>query len=226
MGFNRRHHPLYTLARTAITKGAIGAVRAVLSTLCETVVPGARAAWITRRATGGGVLLDLASHHIDLARWFLTTEVLEADARIESLATEGDQAWLRLTMNSGIEWRSFFSLNSGRADWIEFIGELGTLRVDRHRPRLSLRASRRWGYGVRSAFLLPSPDVVRWWVRRVRSPSYESSYRHALTAFVESIRGRKTGSATMEDGLRSLEVVLAAERSAGTGRPGSIPVSE
>lgn len=165
------------------------------------------------------MLLDLASHHIDLLRWFLSDEVAETKAEIASLAAEGDQAWLSLRMKSGVGTRGFFSFQAGRADWLEFLGESGTLRVDRHRPSLSLRVSRRWGYGVRSAFPFPPSDVLRWWVTRLPRPSYEPSYRSALAAFIASIQGKKTDLASLEDGVRSLEVVLAAEHSARNGNP-------
>lgn len=213
VGFNRRYHPLYRQARALLAGGAIGAVRSVLSTFAEPTPAGRMPAWKRRRASGGGVLLDLASHHIDLLRWFLDDEVAETHAGCASVATEQDQARLRLRMRGGVDVQSFFSFTTGPADFLEFIGERGTLRVDRHRTAVSLRVPRRRGYGVRTAWPFPPLDVLRWWpVRLVRSAS-EPSYARALAAFVDAIRGGKTDLASLEDGLRCLEVVLAAERS-------------
>jgi myo-inositol 2-dehydrogenase / D-chiro-inositol 1-dehydrogenase len=223
IGFNRRYHPLCKHARTLIAAGAIGSVRSVLSTFCEPLPAETMPAWKRRRSTGGGVLLDLASHHVDLLRWFLNDEVAEARASIASHVTEDDQAWLELRTCKGVESRSFFSFRTGRADWLEFAGESGTLRVDRHRRTLSMRVSRRFGYGVRSAFLFPPMDLLRWWGARLMRPSYEPSYRLALSAFVESIQGEKTEIASLEDGLRSVEVLFAAEESARLGESNPVP---
>ena len=75
IGFNRRHHPLFEQARTLLNDGVIGRVHAVQTTFCEPSPPDGMPSWKRRRATGGGALLDLASHHIDLVRWMLATEV-------------------------------------------------------------------------------------------------------------------------------------------------------
>lgn len=222
IGFNRRYHPLCKHARTLIAAGAIGSVRSVLSTFCEPIPAETMPAWKRRRSTGGGVLLDLACHHVDLLRWFLHDEIAEVGARIASRVTEHDQAWLELRTCQGVESRSFFSFRTGRADWLEFAGESGTLRVDRHRCTLSLRVSRRFGYGVRSAFPFPSMDLLRWWGVRLLRPSYEPSYRLALSAFVDSIQGKKTEIASLEDGLQSVNVLFAAEESPQPGE--SLPV--
>jgi predicted dehydrogenase len=109
VGFNRRHHPVFERARTLLASGRIGRVRSVLSAFCEPVAPGAMAEWKQHRATGGGVLLDLASHHIDLVRWLLDDEIATVEARLESDASEDDSAWLRLATRGATEVRSTFS---------------------------------------------------------------------------------------------------------------------
>ncbi|HTG50883.1 MAG TPA: Gfo/Idh/MocA family oxidoreductase, partial [Gemmatimonadales bacterium] len=88
MGFNRRHHPLFEQARTLLNHGVIGRVHAVQTTFCEPSPPDGMPSWKRRRATGGGVLLDLASHHIDLVRWMLATEVAVVSVSLSSETTE------------------------------------------------------------------------------------------------------------------------------------------
>jgi predicted dehydrogenase len=219
IGFNRRCHPLYRDARDLIGAGRLGAIRAVSSSFNEPISSDAMPSWKRARNTGGGVLLDLASHHADLLRWFLGDEASEVEARIHSRATEDDEAWMRVTMRDGVVAQSYFSFLAGRADFLEFFGERGTLRLDRHRSSLSLRLARRFGYGVRSAFLMPSRETLAWRLMRPARPSYEPSYRKSLAEFVEAIRGRPSRAASIADGLRSLEIVLAAEESSRTSRP-------
>lgn len=217
LGFNRRFHPLYEQARQLIRDGRVGRVRAVLTTFCELAQPDTMPEWKRHRVTGGGVVLDLASHHVDLLRWFLDDEVSTVEASIDSDLTEHDSARLELTMRGGAQVQSWFSSRTAVSDWLEFAGEKGTLRVDRHRPRLSLRVPRRLGYGVRTARLAPPPDVAAWWLKRMVRPSQEPSYRRILQAFVNELRGEARSTPNVADGMRALEVVIAAEESARRG---------
>ena len=223
VGFNRRCHPLHLQARELIASGSLGAIRAVHNAFCEPMALESMPAWKRRRASGGGALLDLASHHADLLRWFLNDQAASVDARIHSHESEGDEAWMNVTMRSGAEAHGFFSFLTGRTDMMEFIGERGTLRVDRHQASLSLRVARRFGYGVRTRTVIPTRDLLAWRVARLARPSYESSYRTALADFVGVLHGGTPRGASLEDGLRSLDIVLAAEESARTSRPASLP---
>jgi myo-inositol 2-dehydrogenase / D-chiro-inositol 1-dehydrogenase len=223
IGFNRRVHPVFEQARALITAGRIGRVRAVLSTFCEPASPAVMPEWKRQRPTGGGVLLDLASHHVDLVRWFLNCEPTTIDARLTTEISEDDSAWLKLTMAGGTEVLSFFSFRAGLADFLEFIGERGSLRVDRHRRSLSLRIARRFGYGVKNSLSFPGREVLAYQLVRLLRPSYDPSYGRALAAFVEWLRGGQPRIATLDDGLRSLETVLAAEESARAQGPITMP---
>ena len=223
LGFNRRFHPLYEQARQLIQEGRLGDVRAVQTTFCEPAAPEAMPEWKRRRATGGGVLLDLASHHVDLLRWFLSDEVATVDASIDSDLTDHDSARLQLTMRGGAQVQSWFSSRTALSDWFEFAGERATLRVDRHRPRISLRVPRRLGYGVRTARVAPSAAVAAWWLKRAVRPSKEPSYARALSAFVGVLNGEALPVPGVVDGMRALEVVEAAEESARRGTPVDLP---
>jgi predicted dehydrogenase len=221
IGFNRRCHPLYLQARDLIRSGTVGQIRSVYSSFNEPLPGDAMPEWKRSRSTGGGVPLDLGSHHADLLRWFLDDEVETVEAQIESRVSADDEAWMRITMRNGVRAQSYFSFHAGRADFMEFFGEHGVLRLDRHRPSLSLRVARRFGYGVRSALVWPTSPVLAWQIARLARPSYEPSYRLALADFVQTIRGGPSRGATLADGLESLNIILAAEESSRSGRPQS-----
>jgi myo-inositol 2-dehydrogenase/D-chiro-inositol 1-dehydrogenase len=216
MGFNRRFHPVHVRARRLLTAGRIGRIHFVQGVFCEPA-PTGLPAWKGRRETGGGVLLDLASHHFDLVRWLLGDEAAQVRATTNSLATEQDSADVHLTLRSGVTMEGHFSFHGGPADALEFFGERGTLRVDRHAAAPELRVPRRLGYGVRRAWVPQGMgDIGRhaWhWLR----PSRDPSFRAALAAFVEQVRGQNNDSATLADGAASLAIVLAAESAAGSG---------
>ncbi len=219
VGFNRRFHPIFEQARGLLHDGLLGRVHAVQTTFCEPVSPDAMPEWKRRRASGGGVLLDLASHHIDLVRWFLADEVATVDASLKSELSEHDGAHLQLSMRRGVQVQSHFSCRTATSDALEFAGEKGTLRVDRHRPTVSLRMPRRLGYGVRTAWVAPPAAVATWWLERLVRPSGEPSYRRSLGAFVGVLRGEARPVPGLIDGVRALEVVAAAEDSARLGTP-------
>jgi myo-inositol 2-dehydrogenase / D-chiro-inositol 1-dehydrogenase len=223
VGFNYRHHPAHQRARTLLKSGRIGAVRAVQSTFCEPTLPETMPEWKRRRGSGGGALLDLASHHVDLLRWLLDDEVATVDARITSTRTEDDGAMLALSMREGARAQMYVSFCAGPADFLEFIGEKGTLRVDRHRVLPQLRLARFPRYGVRSTRPFPTVGESIVWARRLVQPSYQPSFRRALHAFVRRIGGQAVHTATVEDGERSLAVVLAAEESARRNMPVAVP---
>ncbi len=218
MGFNRRRHPAIEQARAILAEGRLGKVHMVQTVLCDPPASGGTSEWKKHRTSGGGVLLDLASHHLDLLRFLLDDEFSQVEARIASEATESDSAWLRMTMVRGTEVQSFFSCRSGLADSIQLLGECGTLRVDRFRSAVELRIPRRLGYGLRSKRSFPRVASLGWRLSKLRRPSYDPSYQRALDTFVALTNGHRRDVPTLEDGMRSLEAVLAAEKSARLGR--------
>jgi len=219
IGFQRRFHPAIEQARAILAKDRLGKVHMVQTVLCEPLTSGATPEWRKYRASGGGVLLDLASHHFDLLRFLLDDEFSQVEARIVSEASESDSAWLRMTMVRGTEVQSFFSCRSGLADSIQVLGEFGTVKVDRFRPVVELRIPRRLGYGLRSKRSLPRVATLRWRLSKLTRPSYDPSYRRSVDTFVALAQGHRREAPTLEDGMRSLEAVLAAEKSARSGRP-------
>ena len=222
MGFNRRLHPLFQQAREQLAAGAIGRVRAMQATICERTDPAAMSAWRRQRATGGGVLLDLASHHVDQLRWMLGQEVVAVSAALTSERTEQDGARLELETDDGVVAQSAFSFRTALTDVMELVGERGTLQLDRHAASLTVRLGRRRGYGTRSHRVLPNAAVAAWRLERLWRPPADPSYRSALRSFAAQVRGEEPRTASLVDGLRSLEVVLAAEEAARTGRPARI----
>jgi len=214
IGFNRRHHPLFEQARTLLNHGVIGRVHAVQTTFCEPSPPDGMPSWKRRRATGGGVLLDLASHHIDLVRWMLATEVAVVSVSLSSETTEQDGARLELRTEGGASIQSFFSFRAGPAEAMTFVGERGTLRLDRHAASLAVFVQRSRRYGARRRRVAPTADLLRWMVERTWRPSADPSYRRALQAFIGQIRGEPPATASLHDGLRGLETIAAAEAAA------------
>jgi predicted dehydrogenase len=223
VGFSFRHHPAHQRARALLESQQIGRVHAVQTAFCEPIAPEHMPEWKRQRATGGGALLDLASHHVDLLRWLLADEVDVVSARIVSQRTEDDTASLTLLMRSGVVVQSYASFCAGPVDVLEVIGERGALRADRHALAPTLRRPRRSGYGPRRILPRPSAPLAAAWTRRLVQPSYQPSFRRALAGFIDRVHGLPSDIATFDDGVRSLDVVLAAEESWRVKAPVQVP---
>jgi predicted dehydrogenase len=212
LGYNFRFHPLVLRLRDALRNRELGEI-----TGAQTVFCAARRAlpeWKRRRSSGGGVLLDLVSHHVDLMRFLFDTEVVEVHAILRGVESEDDTAALTLRLGSGPVVTILASLAAVEEDRIAIYGDRGGLLFDRYRssrliampPVRDSSAAPRARLGLR-AFAGAIREVVR--------PAPQSSFETALAAFAGAAvgRGRWTG-ADLEDGQRSLAVLIAAERTA------------
>ncbi len=202
IGFNRRFHPAVRRARSVVRAGGIGRVTHMRTTFTEPNA--ALPAWKVARAGGGGALLDLASHHVDLVRFLLDAEIEDVTATASSTRSEHDGAILQLRLTGGAAAELDVGFRAPQADTIELVGSSGTIRVDRHTGRVTRRPVR----------LPATRDLVLLRLRLLARPGSDPSYALALRAFVARVRGTDVELPTLEDGLASLAVVLAAEEAA------------
>ena len=214
MGFNFRFNPLYQAVRERVTSGELGElliVRSVFSTAPKNL-PG----WKLTRRGGGGVLLDLASHHLDLIRYFFSQEIAEVLAIVESRRSENDTAWVQLRLANGLMVQSFFSSAAAEEDSFEIFGEKGKLTVDRYRS-LAVRATQSRLTGVRFDQLkagFRNLRNTRYLFEKMRAAAHEPSYYAALDSFLEAVGSGENRDPNLYDGYRNFEVIAAAEESA------------
>lgn len=221
VGFNGRFNPLYGELCELLRAGRAGTpvcIRTVFSTAPHNVPE-----WKRQRASGGGVLLDLASHHVDLIQFLTGLEVERVHATVLSRVTEHDTALLELGLDSGAQVQSFFSLAASEQDRVEVYGDRARLTVSRFssltvdiadNPSGPGGALRRLGRRAGNLRHLPSA------LRARRAPMGDPGYAAALMHFIDAARGRPVShgrAADMMDGLRCLKILDAAERSAQSG---------
>jgi predicted dehydrogenase len=213
IGFNFRFHPQAELIRQRVRGGEIGTllgVRSVFSILPHTIPE-----WKRTRATGGGVLLDLASHHVDLMHHLLGDPVVRAYASTRSLHGEGDHVALQLELASGASMQTFVSLGTVDENRMELFGTSGKLVMDRVellRPahvEASYRGAR--ARRLKRALAAFEPRLL------LRSPGAEPSFARALETFVRAASGGTFAGPDVVDGMRNLAVIDAAERAAASG---------
>ncbi|HUP01164.1 MAG TPA: Gfo/Idh/MocA family oxidoreductase [Gemmatimonadota bacterium] len=219
IGFNYRYNRLYQALKRCLWSADLGewvGARTVLAAP-ESALP----AWKQFRGSGGGALLDMASHHFDLIRFLFEEEICEVSARLRSRRSEGDTAVVDVRLDGGLMVQSFFSINTVDEDRFEVYTERAKVSVDRYRslgvevataapgPIAGLR-----GFGP----LLRSLGGSLYLLEKYRAPAHEPSFRTALAEFVKVVREERLGKPDFQDGYVSLAVVLAAEESARDGR--------
>lgn len=213
VGFNYRFNPLFARLRSLLRQGRVGSavgIRSVFSTSLPDMPE-----WKRARRSGGGVLLDLASHHIDLVRWLSGREIRSVAAELSSRRTEHDTAALQLTLDDGVIVQSFFSLVAVEEDRVEIYGASGKLTADRYRL-FDVNVENPLARGRAIARALSAPTRLPYLWAKLRSPGHEPSYRAAMQHFVECVRGAPPVAASVLDGYAAAHVVAAAEQSALT----------
>jgi myo-inositol 2-dehydrogenase/D-chiro-inositol 1-dehydrogenase len=223
VGFNYRLNPLIEELRSALANDECGRVVAARTTfgLAADAIPH----WKETRAAGGGALLDLASHHIDLVRFVLGSEIERVGCRLWSYRTEDDNAMLTLMLVSGIVVQTYVSLATVEEDRIEVFGESGKLLYDRYFSE-RVNQTGRFPREVRTQLLrnrIGSFLPGKGFTEKLRAPLREPSFPRALGRFVEAVRRGESLSPTIEDGWRSLQVVLAAEKANRESRVIEVP---
>lgn len=219
IGFNYRFHPLVeTLARAA-RSGSLGTLTGWQSRFSVRAHP--RPAWKRAVATGGGVLLDFASHHVDLVRLITRLEPREVFATVTHRGdVEEDTAAMLLTLDGGVTAQISCSWSGPEEDAIDVSGTGGIAGLDRQRS-LALRLRGAAAPGTRAALLAASsPGISPWYAAgKLRAPAREPSYARALSHFAACLARGTAMRPDLDDGLRSLETIVAARRSAAERRP-------
>lgn len=224
VGFNFRFNATYLAAKEQIHSGRLGDLAGVRSTFCSAAqtLPN----WKRGRESGGGALLQLASHHIDLIHFLFEQQIVMVSAVLRSQRSESDSAMLLLRLSSGLVVQSFCSLAAVTEDRFEIYGSAGKLTLDRYAADLELRPPG-YTYGRLARLREEAGAGVRGLRRLIRAPG-ESSYGNAFGAFADAARARRPATPDLDDGYRSLAVIDAAERSALTGQvvaPALTPVA-
>jgi predicted dehydrogenase len=227
VGFNLRWHRLVARAGGLVEAGAVGRVEAVTTRFTspfayrEIAQP-----WRRERALGGGVLYEMAPHHFDLWRLFLGTEIVEVHALSRSTDWDDEGAVVSGRTESGAFVSSFFSQRGPEANELEVSGDKGRLRLSMYRfdsleltprdaPIGDLRHRLR-GLGETVRELPSGLAAAR------RGGDFIDSYRREWQHVADVLRRGREAECTLEDGLRALEIMLAAGESATSGQTVSI----
>jgi predicted dehydrogenase len=166
--------------------------------------------FVQRPLSGGGAVIDHTVHVIDVLRWLWGTEVVEVYAEIgDSLLHPGlgidDVGVLSFKLANGIYGTldTSWSRPPSSMIWgdvkIEVLGEKGLIQVDAYSQNITVSSNK---------------------VGQTKLHGWGSNADLGLVQdFVTMIREEREPSITGYDGLKSMEVALAAYESARNGRP-------
>ncbi len=208
IAFPVRFVPAVAQLRALLRSGALGQVYGLKTTNHSGGMP---SGWfIDRSLSGGGAVIDHTVHVIDLLRWFFDAEVTEVYAEVgDSLLHDNlgidDAGMLSFTLSNGAYGTLDTSWSRPKAfpTWgdvtIEVVAERGWARLDAFKQQLAVYSNRanksQWvGWGV---------DMDMGLMRD----------------FVSMIAEGREPSISGYDGLKALEVALAAYQSAASGQP-------
>ena len=221
MGFNCRANPLHVRLWELMHAGRAGTIVYLQTFLASAArsLPD----WKHQRASGGGVLLDLGVHHIDLIRFLTGRDITGVRASVSSRQSDQDTALLELQLEGGIGAHAFFSLAAAEGDHVEVHGDLARLAVDRYTSLdVQIIDNPGRGFGV-AGRVLRRVSAIQHLGRALkarRAPLREPGYAFLLDRF---IRAGLTGVAPLDvpdlaDGFQATAVVAAAELSLLTGQ--------
>ncbi len=208
--FPCRYSPVMLRMKAALESGDAGEIVAFRGTNRGRNPNG----WFVDKAlSGGGATIDHTVHVTDLMRWILRDEVKEVYAEISNGIGHqefDDVGFLSLTFQNGVfgtldaSWSRPKSFPTWGDVTLEVVTERGTLSLDMFAQNLILYSDK--------------TQSVNWF-------NWGGSMDDGLVgAFAHAIAHDEPVPITGEDGLRALEVALAAYRSAEQIAPVTLPL--
>ena len=206
IAFPVRFAPPVQRLKELLTSGSLGRL---ISAKCTNHGRMPEGWFLEREHAGGGAVIDHTVHVIDALRWALGAEVTEVYAEVahgllhDTPIDDAGTLSFRLTNGMYGTLDTSWSRPDNYATWgdvtIEILGERGLVRVDAFKQTLTLTSA---------------PAHKTEWV------GWGSDADLGLVKdFLETVQTEREPTITGTDGLRALEVALAAYRSAEEKQP-------
>ncbi|MBV9567130.1 MAG: inositol 2-dehydrogenase [Hyphomicrobiales bacterium] len=216
IGFNRRFDPNFASLKQRLAKGAIGDAEIITILSRDSSPPPIE--YVKR---SGGLFRDMMVHDLDMARFLLEEDPIEIQAMGSSIidrrigeAGDVDTAVVQMRTRSG---RLCQISNSRRASYgydqrIEVHGSKGMLRAGNIHETTVEHAGPK-GFAT--------DRIENFFLER-----YAAAYRNELDAFLQCVRSGRAPSPSGHDGLKAQLLADAATRSAESGKPVRIELSQ
>ena len=213
IGFMRRFDERFRQAKQTLESGELGRVMIIKSTGRG---PGGPGAWMYDLSKSNGIIAEVNSHDLDSLRWFAASEVRRVYAQAANFKSpEAREQFPDFYDNIVAHFRfadGAFGVVDGTCPAhygydarVEILCEKGALFVGR---------TEQTGIATVTAdgkFIAPA---VKSW-----RTLFQDAYLAEMEHFVQCILEDKPPLVTANDGLRALEMVVAANESVRTGQP-------
>jgi hypothetical protein len=176
-------------------------------------------AWRDRRASGGGVLSELAVHHIDLMRFLTDSEIAAVFSQNRHGEGDDQAAAILMRLSNDATVSASFSEQTSDINEIELIGTKGRLSFSLYRfDSLQFIPAGSYGSGRAAQLFQTLKQLPAAWPILRRGGDFRESYRQQWLCFADALRNDHPPVATAADGYEALRVVLAAGASANLGK--------
>jgi myo-inositol 2-dehydrogenase/D-chiro-inositol 1-dehydrogenase len=213
LGFMRRYDESYAYAKEKIKEGVIGKPYFIR---CYSFDPDSAINGYLKFAKSsysGGLFLDMCSHDLDLARWFLGSEAQEVWALggtykypeiSEIQDAEMGAAMVKFSNESIGMFAAGRSCKHGYHIETEIIGTEGTLRIGTTPDKNQVVVFKEEG---------AIKESVSGFLER-----FQQAYLAEVTEFVDCLRYNRKPEVCVEDGVRSTALAYACKESFETGK--------
>ena len=216
-GYSWRFHPITAIIKDAYDAGLLGKPYSIeFRFLTSSVKRRNPANWsFDPDLSGGGILNWLGCHWFDLMRHITGSEVakvasIEANVSGEPVAIE-DAAAVALRFTNGMIGSlhaGYFTSGDGETS-IGLRGASGWAKWEVGEQRCTIKSTHPdWASAPLRTFHPPSPTV----------PGYGPEGLALMRAFARAIRGEGCSGYTIDDAIRSLQIIEGAHEAARTGR--------
>jgi len=160
--------------------------------------------YYAKKATGGGTILDCASHMIDLLLWIMgdISEVVSIYDRLvlHGVEAEDTAAMILRFRNGAIGQININQFQKPNESLIEFAGTKGNLLLDGLKLKFAADDSGKW-------------DEKEFTAGMSLMQAHEARFCSQANMFLDAIEGKECCLATLEEGYKNLIVAIAAKRS-------------
>jgi UDP-N-acetylglucosamine 3-dehydrogenase len=211
IGHNQRLIPAHVKAKQILKQGYLGKVISFRTTFAhggpERWSVEGKNGWFFQKAKAFvGAMGDLGVHKADLIRWLLDDEVVQVAAFVETLHKEGtdvdDNATCLLRMKCG-------AIGTLTASWTHYGSEDNSTILSCENGTLKIGADPQYPVAVD----LLTGETERYTVGAISTNTNQLS-SGVIDAFIQCILSGTSPSISGEEGLKSLNVILACLESA------------
>ncbi|MEM7134007.1 MAG: Gfo/Idh/MocA family oxidoreductase [Chloroflexota bacterium] len=216
-GYSWRFHTIGNQIKAAYDNGLLGNPYSIdIRFVTSSVARRGPSTWYFKKAeAGGGILNWLGCHWIDLMRYLTSAEItkvsaIEANVGGHNIDVE-DAASVSFQFDNGMIGTlhcGYFTSGDGEIS-IGLRGSDGWAKWEQAEEACTIKSTHPdWAGAPLRRFEMPSPDVG----------GYGAEGYALVKAFAAAIRGEGSSGYTVDDAIKSLQIIEAAHESAETGR--------